>query len=293
MTQILNQFGQAPVQGQLDLQSQSGSTISCQISSTQVAALVPGQSVKLDTSVPGGIPKVISLAANSDIPFGFVAYTVKDQNFPALARVEIAMSGKVMYMTSGAAITRGAKVEIVNSTTKVITNAGTNPVAGFALDGATATDQLIRVWILTQSLQSAQVIADVAGLQTALDARALVKQIVVTQAQLNAGQALIAGVTGKKITVLGIQAKYAGTFAVGTAMVIQSDNGTPVVVVTETLAGMAAGNQPIPYAADANQTLGAGWGVPLGTGDGLQVVKTGSSFTGGTSVTLAITYQQI
>lgn len=290
--QGLNQFGQTNVPGVLDLQSRGGSIITCQVSSSQATPLIAGQAVKLDTSSNDGVPKVLALAADTDASFGFVIFTVKDQNFPAYSNVEIAIQGTVMYMNAGAAITRGAALEVQTSTKDVITNAGTNPVIGIAFDGASGVDHLLRVYILPPTFNNAQNIANIAGLQAALDQRTQTAIITVSQAQLNAGQLLIAGVAGKAITVTGIQALYTGTFAAGTAAVIESNNVTPVVVVTETLAGMGAGNQPVPYAADTHQTLGAGWAVPLGVGDGLQVVHTGSAFTGGTAIAYAITYKQ-
>ncbi len=116
--------------------------------------------------------------------------------------------------------------------------------------------------------------------------------VTLTQAQLNAGQTLIAGVNGKAITVMGIQVTYSGAFATGTALVIKSTNASPVTVFTETLAGMGAGLQIAPDSNDSNQTLGEGFGIPLGSGDGLQAVHTGSNFTGGTSLTFSILFKQ-
>lgn len=303
MTLNQNQFRMTPIQG---LSAKNGGLVlPVQVAAGQATPLIPGQAVKISNTT-GGIPQVVALSADTDATFGFVLFNQKDINYIAGARLEIAMAYTTVFMTAGAAIARGASVEVVSASSKVITYAGVNPLVGVALDAATLNGDLIPVLVLAPSL-AISAIANISGLQTALNtlttaaaaaqtsanAAAQIMQIVVTQAQLNAGQVLIPGVAGKKITVTNIQALYAGTFAAGTAMVIESTNASPVVVVTETLAGMAAGNQPIPYAGDTHQTLGAGWGVPLGTGDGLQAVHTGSAFTGGTSVTLAITYQQV
>ncbi len=290
--QGLNQFGQSNVPGVLDLQSRGGSIFTCQVSSSQATPLVPGQAVKLDTSSNDGVPKVLGLTSNSDATWGFVVFTVKDQTFPAYSNVEIASLGTVMYMNAGAAITRGAPVEVQYTTNDVIANAGTNEVVGIAFDGASGVDKLCRVLILPPAFENSQTIANIAGLQTALDARVKSKQITVTQAQLNAGQVLIPGVTGQAITVLGMQATFSGTFAAGTAAVFESTNGTPVIVETLALAGMAAGYLNLLDAGDTHQVMGAGAGVALGANDGLQLVKSGSNFTGGTNVVLQITYLQ-
>lgn len=297
MTITSNMFAMKTTQGDLDLQYR-GSVITCEVSASQATALVAGQAVKMEDSA-GGLPKVLALAANTESSFGFVVRNLKDQSFAAKAAVEIAMQGSVMFMTASAAIARGAKLEVIYTTNKVKTNAGTNPVMGFAIDKAAGDGDLIRVYVLSPSYESSQVIADIAGLQTALDvltaaAAASVQNVsvTVTQAELNAGKTVIAGVTGKTITVIGMQCVTSGTYADGTATLIQSTNDTPVVVETLALAGMGAGYLNLLDAGDTNQTMGAGAGVPLGSGDGLKVIKSGSDFTGGTSQIFNITYKQ-
>lgn len=277
-TPNINQFAQSTVQGQIDLEFQ-GSVVSAQVDAAQVTALVAGQAVKLATT-NGGTPKVIGLAANSDQSFGFVVRNLKDANFPAVARCEVALFGSVMYMTSGGAITRGTSVEVVQSTSKVIASGGTNPVVGFAYDGATAADQLIRVFIQ----------APFSAVDSALTNRAQIKTISATLAEINAGKVLIAGVAGQKITVVDYAARVTGNFAAGTAIILESNNGTPVLVTTLAEAGLTDGALLRP--SSANTTLGAGYSAPLGTGDGLQVVNSGSAQTTGTSVSFTLTYVQ-
>lgn len=294
-----NQFGMIAVVGDLDLKF-AGSVITARVSANTAGgtALIAGQAVKIEDA-DGGVPPVLALTANTDSTFGYVIRTLKDQTFPTGAAVEIAMAGSVINKVAGAAIARGAKLENVYTTNKVITNAGTNPVCGFALDKAAADGDIIRVYVLTPGFELAQVIADIAGLQSALDvltaaAAASVQNVsvTVTQAELNAGKTLVAGVASKAITVIAMQVVTAGTYAVGTASVIESTNGTPVVVETLALAGMGAGYLNLLDAGDANQVMGAGAGVPLGSGDGLKVIKSGSSFTGGTTQKFNITYKQ-
>jgi hypothetical protein len=148
MTQNINSFVQTVEVGDLDLQEIS-SVLTCMVNPGSSSTIIPGQAVKLANVAKGGVPKVIPLAANTDPTFGFAVRNLKDANFTDGKAVEIAWGGSVMYMTAGAAINPGAKVEVVYTTNKVITAAGTNPMVGFALDKATADLDIIRVLLRT------------------------------------------------------------------------------------------------------------------------------------------------
>lgn len=145
-----NQFALQTVKGQLDMQV-PGNTLSCVVSASQATPLIAGQAVKLEDSA-GGPPKVLSLAADTDKVFGFVARNLKDQDRVANEPVEITFTGAVMYMEASAAIARGAKVEVVRTGDKVLTSAGTNPVVGWAMDKAVAAGDLIRIVPMTPNL---------------------------------------------------------------------------------------------------------------------------------------------
>lgn len=273
-----NQFNMTEIQGQLDF-LKNNNVIAGQVGVNVVTPLVAGQAVKIINSATK-LPSFAPLAADTDVTFGFVVRNLKDQSFPALKPFELAINDSVMYMTSGAAIARGAQVEVVSATSKVITSAGINPVVGYALDQATATDQLIRVYINT--LGQSQPVAAANTVQTV--------KVTATLAEINAGKTLIAGVASKSITVLNYTARVNGNFATGTAVILQSSNGTPVLVTTIAEAGLTTGAVLTP--ASANTTLGAGFAAPLGVGDGLRVVNSGSAQTGGTSIEFTLTYSQ-
>lgn len=148
MTLNQNQFVQKPVQGLLDLM-QNFNTIPCQVDTSQVTALLPGQAVKVVNSV-GGVPKVIAIAADTDDVFGFVNYALKNASYPALAPVEVSIGGNIMWMTAAGAITRMAKVNTLQASTKVQTDqGGGNTVVGRAFDEAVLNGDLIRVLIKT------------------------------------------------------------------------------------------------------------------------------------------------
>lgn len=148
MTQNINQFGQTPEVGDLDLKEIS-SVLTGMVNPGASATIVPGQAVKLANVAKGGVPKVIPLAANTDVTFGFAIRNLKDINFVDGDALEVAIAGSIMFMTAGAAIVPQAKVEVVYTTNKVITAAGTNPLIGFALDKATADGDIIRVMVRT------------------------------------------------------------------------------------------------------------------------------------------------
>lgn len=278
----INSFGQTPVQGQMDL-SFVGAVVTAYVSANQATALIAGQCVKGDNTAPGtaqdGPPPVMALASASDPCIGFVSRNIKDINAPTYSRVELAMAGSCMYMTATAAITRFGPVEYNTSTNKVTAWAGVNPIVGYAYDAAISADDLIRVLIRSPQIGSE-------------NTTQLVKTVNVTAtlAQINAGLTLIPGVTGKKITLLDYTARVNGSsFAGGTNVLLQSTNGTPVVASTIAEAGLVSGAVLKP--TSANTTLGAGFSVPLGTSDGLQVAATGTHTTA-TGITFTLTYNQ-
>lgn len=270
-----NQFINTPIPGLIDLQF-DGSVISGVVSNNESVGISAGQAVTMEDSA-GGTPNFLAAVNNDDAIFGFAAFNLKDIVYLAGNRLEIALKGSVMYMMSGGAISRGGKVEIVASTQKVIASGGFNPVVGFAYDKATAANQLIRVWI-----DSPQIGGAGASVQTL--------NVTATLAQINAGLVLVPAAPGKKITVTNYVARVTGAFATGTAVILESTNGTPVLVTTLAEAGLTNGAVLLP--SSGNTTLGAGFATPLGTGDGLQVVNSGSAQTAGTNIQFTINYIQ-
>lgn len=115
--------------------------------------------------------------------------------------------------------------------------------------------------------------------------------VTATIAEINAGKILIPAVTGKKIRIVDIDAKVAGNFATGTSVEVEDSNGTPVVALSYAVAALTDGS--FLEADTANVTIGAGYMADLTSGASLNITKTGSDFTGGTSVTLMIVYQYV
>jgi hypothetical protein len=146
MVQSPNQFLQTPEKGYLDLQTGLNNVITCVHKAGEATALTAGTAVKIVDSYTS-IPAVESCDADTEIPFGFVVNNIKDTDFPAEARLEVALAGTVMFMVAGAAIARGANVSFQVATGKVITQATTDTITGQALDKAAGDNSVIRVTI--------------------------------------------------------------------------------------------------------------------------------------------------
>ncbi len=220
----------------------------------------------------------MALTSGGDDTFGFVVRNLKDQNFPAFARLEIALRDSVMFLTSNGVIARGAVVENVFATPgQVIASAGFNPVIGWAVDAATGAGQLIRVFLNTPTGVGSAVPAERSLLAT------------VTLAQINAGLVLIPGIAGKKIRVLAVTQRVLGNFATGTSVVLKSD-ATNVAVVTTAEAGLTDGS--FLFSGDSHNTIGAGFFADLPAGEGLKVANNGANQTGGTSIAYGLVFTQ-
>lgn len=266
----INQFAMSTVQGQVDLEFNS-SVVSAAVDSTQVVPLIAGQAVKIvDSASP--LPKVVSLASSAEGAFGFVVRNLKDANFPANAKLEIAQDGTTMYMTAGAAIARGVAVEFDYANNRVIAAAGINPRIGYAYDKAAALGDLIRVVIRVPALGSAAVFN---------------ASFTATLAEINAGKIVIPGVVGKSIKVTNFIERVTGAFTTDTSVNLQSDT-TSVIVEATAQASLTNGAVLVP--ASGGVTLGVGFGAALPAGEGLKVVNIGTAAAGGTSITWNVSY---
>jgi hypothetical protein len=111
MTQELNQFGQFAERGQIALLNGNSNVISVMIDVSQTAPLKSGDGVKI-VETSNGIPKVVAVEDVSDIPAGFILFnTIKNANFTAGDRAEIAIKGSFIYAIAVGAISAGASVQ--------------------------------------------------------------------------------------------------------------------------------------------------------------------------------------
>lgn len=272
MALLINQFALQPTAGLVTLLP--GNVVSAQVVSTQATALNAGDPVKF-TTTSGGVPQVASLAANTDVVWGFVVFNQKDQSYAAGARVEIALVNSVLYAIAGAAISPGAKVEAVAATGKVITSAGVNPVCGYAMAAASGDGALVPIYVLGPYLNPTTTDASIMGFVN-----------VVTLAELNAGKTLISVPTGKKAVLTYCTARCSGAFTTLTAAVV-SVGATAAVSLAQ--AGMTDGAVLVPGQA-SNVTLGAAFGIAGADGADIVIAKTGSTAAGGTSITITGNY---
>lgn len=147
-----NSFAQSAIVGVVDLRFPYNS-VSVMIDSSQATAMFAGQAVKMVDS-GDGVPKVIACAANSDECLGFINFDVRSVSFAAGQPAEISMSGNVMYLAATGAIARGAQVSMDISVTGGVRSAAGNTgddIVGWAYDKASASGDLIRVFIKTPS----------------------------------------------------------------------------------------------------------------------------------------------
>lgn len=156
--QNMNQFKQTPVVGSLDLATNSNPAVfTCRfkdVSETAGTTMVPGEGAKLvDLGASDFIsPPIVDERATTDEIFGVKLYSTKENAAVDNDIVQIAGDGAVVFMNAGAAIVRGAKVELVDATPgNVITSAGTNKILGVCLDKATAADQVVRVLVKVEA----------------------------------------------------------------------------------------------------------------------------------------------
>lgn len=112
-----------------------------------------------------------------------------------------------------------------------------------------------------------------------------------TVAEINAvgGKVVIAGVANRAIIVTGLDLIVTGAAGGATAIVLQSNNATPVLVVTVPVAAATDGAVVTPFTTSV--TRGAGFRVAVGAGDGIVIAKTGSTLTGTTAVAIKVDYQ--
>lgn len=154
--QSQNQFAQSTIIGFVDMPF-NFNTFSAQVDVSQTLEDVrPGDPLKMVNSA-GGVPKLIKLAAATNIPWAIANYNIKNPSFPAGAPLEVSASGNVMWMVATAAISRQSKVcPVLTQSGGVVAATGSSALAiiGVALDKASAAGDLIRVQIDLGALDS-------------------------------------------------------------------------------------------------------------------------------------------
>lgn len=112
-----------------------------------------------------------------------------------------------------------------------------------------------------------------------------------TVASVNAGTGtILAGVTGRKIYITNFDIIATGSAATCTGVLLEDDNGTPVVITTLAAATLTSGSHNVPLTA----TLGVGFGAGSGltSGAGVQLKVNGSACTTTTAFNYAVSYME-
>ena len=135
MTININQFEQAPIKGQLDLQISKSGVISGVVGANQSAALVAGDPVAFESYTSGAQPQFVKAAYNA-ASIGCIVADTKKESFVAGDTIEVAFFGVVIYQVAKATIAPGAIVEQHSDGTYQTFSAGVK--RGIALDPAVA-----------------------------------------------------------------------------------------------------------------------------------------------------------
>lgn len=111
-----------------------------------------------------------------------------------------------------------------------------------------------------------------------------------TQAQVNAGAAIIAAETGVAIVVVGMFIRFVGTWTDTDSNTFNlKDSGGSTFV-----AAISDASSSVMYSEhNTDLTLGAGFCAALTAGLGVSVTTTGTGFTGGGTLLIRLLYRKI
>ena len=112
MTQNINQFAQSAERGQVALLNADSFTLDAVIDQSETGALAAGDAVKI-VSTSTKIPHVVKATAETDDIFGYIAYNpVRNAGLVAGDRITVAITGAIIYLLAGGAISAGNKLMI-------------------------------------------------------------------------------------------------------------------------------------------------------------------------------------
>lgn len=116
--------------------------------------------------------------------------------------------------------------------------------------------------------------------------------LTISTANLNAGTSntLVPDFAGRTLTPIGFSMQALGGSAATCTAVVLEDSAA-VVIATEVVAGLTAGQIINEASSVTNLTVGAGWNTALTTGKGIIVVKAGAGCATATSFVLTVKYK--
>lgn len=151
-TVYLNQFNQTPIKGN-SATKVNLNTLAVAIDPNSTNTLLPGDAVYLTTTTANQI-YVDKWSSGQGIPFGYILYNMRTDQFVKNDRVEIGLPGTIMFAEAGAQISRGQSLEyqpnVVATGPLMIPAAGINPISAVALDNASASGSIFRMMVLWQ-----------------------------------------------------------------------------------------------------------------------------------------------
>lgn len=122
----------------------------CTIDPASVSTIVGGSIVKLKAGA--GPQTLVDLAAVTDTPLGVVAWNAKKNTYAAGDVVQVLCVGSHVFLETGAAVSRGARLKFTTSSI-VTTHAATNAIIGKAWGQAAASGDVIEVEIAPEVSQ--------------------------------------------------------------------------------------------------------------------------------------------
>ncbi len=154
MTVNMNQFGQQVIVSQLDLQVGGlGPAFTLRIDPDSAGSdITAGEGLKIvdgGANDPNGVPLCDILGADTEQAFGVRIYDAKQGLVQPGDIVQVSYDGNVQWMEAGAALVRGAEVQLVLASPGKVAAKAAGALFGTLLDKSSADGDLVRVLIAT------------------------------------------------------------------------------------------------------------------------------------------------
>lgn len=249
-----------------------------------VPTLLPGFRAGSDLSAAANRYTAVQLEADGDV----IVTAAQDPDFLGILQDTPALGAPAEIATYGGGSKARAAGNIVDKQPlKTDANGHMLPIGpyetarcvGFAMEDAVDNDVFSMIVIAPLIVSGTSVVG---GLSVA--------QFTVTLAQVVAGLELLPAVTDKAIFVHDFTATPNGSFAAGTAIVLEdSTTGTDFV----SLAQAQLTDNAVLKQGETGVTVGAALGAGGAVGEGLSLAQTGSDFTTATDILITLVYSYL
>lgn len=236
MTQNINQFAQSAERGQVALLNADSFTLDAVIDQSETGALAAGDAVKI-VSTSTKIPHVVKATAETDDIFGYIAYNpVRNAGLVAGDRITVAITGAIIYLLAGGAISAGNKLMIQGDNVVAFSDA-VKAYGTLTASGAISADETVTLGSTTYTFKAAV-------------------STTANQVKLGSTDAETLGNLVKAINASGVAGTDYGTGTVANASVSAELTSATTVKVTALVAG-TAGNSIASTEAGTNLAFGA------------------------------------